>query len=734
MRSDTKTPADKLPANNSDMSGKPQAANSGSVTFAQASVTKKLRAESGNPRTVNQSPEIEKTNTFNPVSQAGLNDISPNTKKAYTAFTDEKTAHYEKAFTTPEKKAPVHDYTDSVKVFATKEFVNENDIKHLIKVNSLKASDENKTATENAETLKEGKKSLASISGANIISAKRYMKEVRKRLYLKTIIVSTIASIMLVLTLLFANPAAGIEPDSALFYLIASFILLLLAVGTTYKELHSGLKALRAKKANADTALCFIWLFAVVQSVLAFSDISAAAGNFQLFSAAAVFSAVPVFIAKSLNATRALITLNALPKTAPYSSGTPLPDSPETREISENMLKGGKNISRNSKTAALGKLLAVSLYQDGSLKICSVIIPIALIISIAVGAFTAFKSKDFIYGFSVASGSLCFLFPSNITLSLLIPLFMSGNELKNSGASILTYSGAAALADAQAVILDAESLFDAESCAIHAIKPYNSRRIDISIIYAASLIINSKGALSEVFKNIVLNHEHTLPPLEYLGYEDKLGLSAVIEGSFVLLGTLEQLSHHSIELPKNESYNKYADSEKKPLYLCIDNELAAMFLVSYSPVEETAREILNVTANAVTLLISSYDPNITEEYIEKSLKLDNHSVRVINQKYSEYYKTISSQVSECATVENFNNGSALSFLKTINASHTLKTVRSFIYASAAINTVISLIIISFYAFFKDMSGLGSTHIILYQTFWCFINIIVSLIISTLKKK
>ena len=113
-------------------------------------------------------------------------------------------------------------------------------------------------------------------------------------------------------------------------------------------------------------------------------------------------------------------------------------------------------------------------------------------------------------------------------------------------------------------------------------------RIDEAILYTAAVVIQSEGALSDVFDSIILSKREMLPNVESLAYEERLGCSGWIYNYRVLVGNRDLLVKHNVEVQSKEEESVFTRSGRQVVYLAVEGKVAAMFVVGYSADEQTA--------------------------------------------------------------------------------------------------------------------------------------------------
>ena len=85
------------------------------------------------------------------------------------------------------------------------------------------------------------------------------------------------------------------------------------------------------------------------------------------------------------------------------------------------------------------------------------------------------------------------------------------------------------------VLLSARELFPAGSVRLHGIKTFEKERIDIAILYAASILVKHCDTLKAIFLNIIQNNTKLLYNVESVTAEAGYGFTGWIEHNLSLI-------------------------------------------------------------------------------------------------------------------------------------------------------------------------------------------------------
>ena len=221
------------------------------------------------------------------------------------------------------------------------------------------------------------------------------------------------------------------------------------------------------------------------------------------------------------------------------------------------------------------------------------------------------RGQDFLWCWSVILAASCAL---TCPLSFCVPYGRIARRLSRSGTAVAGQYGAEALSSSQKLVVTDMDLFPRTTVALGGIKLYGEER-NHAISYAATLVIQGGGCLAQVFENVCRSEHIPQQPLEHFHIHDDNGLSGMIRGETVLVGTPVFMRHRGVRLPATLP-------TKTAVCLAVDGELAAVFAVKYSvnpPVEIAMRSLAR---NGLQLVLATRDGNVIPKMIRTRFGTD----------------------------------------------------------------------------------------------------------------
>lgn len=225
------------------------------------------------------------------------------------------------------------------------------------------------------------------------------------------------------------------------------------------------------------------------------------------------------------------------------------------------------------------------------------------------------RGQDLLWCWSAvlcASGSLV------CPLTYCVPFGRLAARLNHSGAAVAGQYGAAALSASRHIVVTDGDLFPQGTVAINGLKLYGEER-DHAISYAATLVVHGGGCLARVFDEICRGERIAYQPLEHFHIHDDSGLSGMIHGETVLVGTPVFMRHRAVRLPA-------AMPAKTCLCLAVDGELTAVFAIKYNTSETVESALRALGRNDMRLLLAVRDGNITPKLLKTRFGTDGGAV------------------------------------------------------------------------------------------------------------
>lgn len=216
------------------------------------------------------------------------------------------------------------------------------------------------------------------------------------------------------------------------------------------------------------------------------------------------------------------------------------------------------------------------------------------------------------------SAILCTTFSLVYPLAYFVPFGRLATRLNHSGVAVAGLYGAAALASSRQIVVTDGDLFPQGTVALNGLKLYGEER-NHAISYTATLAVHSGGCLARVFDEICRSERIAYQPLEHFHIHDDNGLSGMIHGETVLVGTPVFMRHKAVRLPASMP-------SKTCVCLAVDGQLTAVFAVKYNTSDTVESALRALGRNNMQLMLAVRDGNITPKLLKTRFGTDGGAV------------------------------------------------------------------------------------------------------------
>ncbi len=319
-------------------------------------------------------------------------------------------------------------------------------------------------------------------------------------------------------------------------------------------------------------------------------------------------------------------------------------------------------------------------------------------------------------GVTAFTAILCIGAPLSSTLIAGIPSLLLQRGASRVGAVVPGWSAIEDLGRVNVVMATARDVFPPSSVNLKGIKTFEKERVDLAILYAASVLVEGCDTLRDIFLAVIQGKSEMLYKVESLTKEPGRGFTAWVENSRVVIGSREMLQRHDIAPPPVELELKHVPAGHMPVYLAVSGKLFAMFIVRYGAEPEVQDTLDSLVRSGVSLLVRSDDMNVTEELIETAYNLPHGTVKVLGKRELDVLEPLTAYLPESEGVMT-HIGTFSSFIGGMRAAATCALAERM----AAIVQIVSVGLIAalclLLAFSGGLLGLGVWVGLLYQLAW-----------------
>ncbi len=241
-------------------------------------------------------------------------------------------------------------------------------------------------------------------------------------------------------------------------------------------------------------------------------------------------------------------------------------------------------------------------------------------------------SKNLATAVFSAAGAAAMTVPLSRTLVNSVPSALMQKTLEKVGALVNGWQGIDQLSKTTHVNFDAKHLFPRGTVILHGIKTFEKERIDLAILYGASVLIQECEVLKPVFMEVIDGKTDILPKVDSCEYIELQGYVSWINNNRVIIGNRTLMEKYDVDMPPVSMENKFINQGRKPVYLAVGGKLFGMFVFSYRPDEIVKENLQRLMDKGVSVILSSKDFNIDPALIETVYGIGRDYVSVLNQK------------------------------------------------------------------------------------------------------
>lgn len=315
------------------------------------------------------------------------------------------------------------------------------------------------------------------------------------------------------------------------------------------------------------------------------------------------------------------------------------------------------------------------------------------------------------------AGTICLGAPLAATLLSAVPALLMQRSAAQVGAVVPGWSAVSQLGKANMVVASAKDLFPNGSVLLHSIKTFDKQRIDLAILYAASVLIDGCDTLRDVFLPIIQNRTDILYPVENLENHPGLGFTAWVDNNRMIVGNRAMMIEQGVEVPSLDYENRYTkDGTRYPVYLAVSGQLFAMFMVSYHADRHVAETLRTLRRQGISVMVRSDDFNLNSVLVTQVYHLREGCLKVLSPEERKLLESCTSYQSKTEGCM-IHQGSFASFVGGLTAAAGASGGEKAASLVQAAGVLLSCILALMLSFTGGLAQLSLPAVILYGLAW-----------------
>ncbi len=445
----------------------------------------------------------------------------------------------------------------------------------------------------------------------------------------------TVISAIITILLIAITCSDSLFPFGQPPYFIAVGVLLGIAVITNISS-FSALISVFTLKNDVDFAPAFAVFAAAVQTAVSALIGTDGMAYTSMFAAAAVLSLTAGTFAKRLTVGRTLANFELIANEDIKQAGDFIAP-PQSGYIADVDKIGESLIFGRRDTIDLKGFISYSLSPDHYEKLSgkmSLVILLASLISFAVALLTENTMSagvSMLASTACAGAQIAFIYPCAVQLS------RSCRRLRQHKVMLSGIKAADEISEANVVVLDSDELFFDNCVNLYKFRTFGDFAPDDAFMTAYALTLGGHSPLAGMFGKICETQSCGMYKADSIVYENSMGITGWVEERKTLLGNRMIMESHSIPVPSMEVDRKILQSGKFPVYLAVDNKIAALFIVGYESDKSMLHRMRRLINTGVTVLVRTVDPNVTADLVCSQYGLPSDSVIIMESNASHLY-------------------------------------------------------------------------------------------------
>ncbi|MEG2769945.1 MAG: hypothetical protein RR902_03925, partial [Oscillospiraceae bacterium] len=520
--------------------------------------------------------------------------------------------------------------------------------------------------------------------------------------------------------------SAGNLVTGPFIFVIANLILLVATIFISIQTVTNGILTFFSQP-STDLLPTSAAIAAIIQLVaLLFNTESYSASPVIIFSTIAILGFLFNCIGKCLQMKNIIQNFDMSISRAEYSAAYILTDENVAKKVTENLAEESPRILVSRETALVKGFLKHSFSTtDSDLKAKKCVI-VSFIAGAVFGLITYLFTKNLLLAFTAFTAAVCLGAPLSSTLVSAIPSFLMHNAASRVGAIIAGPSAVNTIAQTNVVMANARDIFPAGTVRLRGMKTFDKERIDLAILYAASIFVQGCDTLRDIFLSIIEGNTDMLYTVENLTKEVGYGFVGWIENNRIIIGNREMMKRHDIEIPSLDYEERYTKNERQPIYLAVAGKLFGMFLVKYVQNNEVGGVLEDLRQAGISLLVTSDDFCITNSLIENLYSLRPGTVSIMSQTDIEALTPSLAYLPKSEGVMS-HLGTFSSCLGGLYAATSAKSAEKIAGILQTCGSIIGLVIIAVLTLTQGIGALSLTAVILFLMAWLLITVAIPLL-------
>lgn len=448
-----------------------------------------------------------------------------------------------------------------------------------------------------------------------------------------------ITAVIFVVSLVFAALPNFYTPGNSLEYMFANggrvyallnLLLTALLIPVFFKDYKNSVMSIVDMKPDRNLPLTVVTFYAIVYDIALLILGSAGHNGMKMFTVVPVFAAGARCIEIYFINQTALRSIRTAIKTKDTRSFAHIDNKADANALAQGISdKGDPRILYCNERVAVSSF-APKKSTDKKESAYHTFSSISVIVlGFIMATVLCFKNRDAGIYMSTLLSAVCLCTPILGNALRAVNLYFENLSLNRIGAATAN-DGIRNVGEADGAVTDISDIFTCEVSRFKVVPGVYMNKNDAAL-YTAAVTAAANTLTGRCFRDFTEQTGIQLPEAEDLHYEEYLGYTAWVNEKKILVGNREMLVQHSIPAPSESDEKRYAKN-KFVMYLAVDGQLTASFLVNYKVLSKVKRISADFNKTGLVLMLTSKEPCLSQAEISKRLSLDAAGVKVLSTK------------------------------------------------------------------------------------------------------
>lgn len=503
------------------------------------------------------------------------------------------------------------------------------------------------------------------------------------------------------------------------FYPVISIIMLIASVAVSFKFFLESFKNIKSFTAAADTALFIMCFFALFHNISAMVLSTASS----LYTLPVIFACLARSVAEFYKCRSKYRYVSLASKGRSLSVLQGISVKSDTSSSAKNVGDEGEANIFYCSEADLDTAVEEPKFDSTKENKYYIFSICLVLLSALVMGFISFVTEKTGFSFiTCLTATVCMLIPVIYDPLSRFFFYNEGDGMFKLAAAVSSREALSKLDSAEGFVLDASDVFTGEVTRFRKSSLSSISQSD-SAVFAAILLKAAGSILAPCFDSFIEQMKITLPEAEDLQYEERLGYSAWVLDRKILVGNRKMLESHSIAVPPLEHEKAYGKG-KFVMYVVIDGEITATFLVAYKVISSLEKYAKDFNKTGYVLMLSSREAFLDEKVVANKLRVDIAGVKVLSSKAAAIMERYNNnQETQTPTGLLFSRGKR-SFMHLVMGAFNMQNNDKLLHSLSVLGQILGFILIAAALFIKIPAVLNPVFIVAIRAVWIGVIILV----------